>query len=56
MDEKEEEWMEATNLVLKTLEDWGSDSKFIWFRELHRISDVDKGQLRNLNGLIWKIG
>ena len=48
MDEKEEEWIEATNLVLKTLEDWGTNSKFIWFRELHRISDVDKGQLRNI--------
>ena len=48
MDEKEKEWIEATNLVLKTLEDWGTNSKFIWFRELHRISDVDKGQLRNI--------
>jgi hypothetical protein len=30
------------------LEEWGSASKFIWFRELHRITDIDKGLLRNI--------
>ncbi len=39
---------EATNQILELLEDWGSQSKFIWFRELHRITDVDKGLLRNI--------
>jgi len=43
---KEEE--EVTQQVLDVLEKWGSESKFIWFRELHRITDIDKGLLRNI--------
>ena len=43
---KEEE--ETTQQVLDILEKWGSESKFIWFRELHRITDIDKGLLRNI--------
>ncbi len=34
--------------TLDVLEEWGSKSKFIWFRELHRITDIDKGVLRNI--------
>ena len=45
MDEEREE---ATRIVLETLEEWGTQSKFIWFRELHRITDIDKGLLRNI--------
>ena len=45
MDEEREE---ATEKVLDILEQWGSESKFIWFRELHRITDIDKGLLRNI--------
>ena len=26
----------------------GSNSKFIWFHELHRITDIEKGVLRNI--------
>ncbi|MFB5605053.1 MAG: hypothetical protein ACE5RL_00190 [Nitrosarchaeum sp.] len=48
MDERDEERESATNLALKVLEEWGSNSKFIWFRELHRITDIDKGLLRNI--------
>jgi len=48
MDEIDEEFEEATNEVLKVLEEWGKDSRFIWFRELHRITDIDKGLLRNI--------
>ena len=44
----DEEREEATKIVLETLEEWGSQSKFIWFRELHRITDIDKGLLRNI--------
>ena len=44
LDEREE----ATQKVLEILEEWGSQSKFIWFRELHRITDIDKGLLRNI--------
>lgn len=44
----DEEREEATNIVLETLEEWGSQSKFMWFRELHRITDIDKGLLRNI--------
>ena len=44
----DEEREEATQLVLDVLEEWGSESKFIWFRELHRITDIDKGLLRNI--------
>jgi hypothetical protein len=48
MDEIDEEREEATKQVLQLLEEWGSDAKFIWFREIHRITDVDKGLLRNI--------
>jgi len=44
----DEEYEEATQKVLDTLEEWGSNSKFIWFRELHRITDIEKGILRNI--------
>ncbi|MCV0392534.1 MAG: hypothetical protein K5790_04470 [Nitrosopumilus sp.] len=48
MIEINEEVEDATEQVLKVLEEWGSESKFIWFRELHRITDIDKGLLRNI--------
>ena len=48
MDERDEERESATELALKVLEEWGSNSRFIWFRELHRITDIDKGLLRNI--------
>lgn len=48
MDERDEERQEATTKVLQLLEEWGTDAKFIWFRELHRITDIDKGLLRNI--------
>jgi hypothetical protein len=38
----------TTEQVLDVLEEWGSKSRFIWFRELHRITDIDKGLLRNI--------
>ena len=43
-----EESEEATKQVVKLLDEWGSQSKFMWFRELHRITDIDKGLLRNI--------
>ena len=43
-----EEYEEATQKILNILEEWGSNSKFIWFRELHRITDIEKGILRNI--------
>ncbi len=48
MDPREEEFEKATSQVLDLLEEWGSGSRFIWFRELHRITDIDKGLLRNV--------
>ncbi len=48
MHEINKEQEESTQQVLDVLEKWGSESKFIWFRELHRITDVDKGLLRNI--------
>ena len=48
MEQIDEEKEEATQKVLDLLEEWGSDSKFIWFREIHRITDIDKGLLRNV--------
>ncbi|QLH07126.1 hypothetical protein [Nitrosopumilus ureiphilus] len=48
MNEINEEHENATQKVLKLLEEWGSESKFIWFREIHRITDIDKGLLRNV--------
>jgi predicted transcriptional regulator len=44
--DKEQE--ETTQQVLDILEEWGSESRFIWFRELHRVTDIDKGILRNI--------
>ena len=43
-----EEVEEITKEVIGVLEEWGAESKFIWFRELHRITDIDKGLLRNI--------
>ena len=48
MVEIDDEYEKNTNQVLDILESWGSESKFIWFRELHRITDIDKGLLRNI--------
>ena len=48
MSEVDEEREEAIKVILDLLEEWGSASKFIWFRELHRITDIDKGLLRNI--------
>ncbi len=48
MYEIDKEHEEITQQVLDTLEKWGSESRFIWFRELHRITDIDKGLLRNI--------
>jgi hypothetical protein len=48
MSEIDGEYEESTKQVLVLLEEWGSKSKFIWFRELHRITDIDKGILRNI--------
>lgn len=48
MIEIDEEKEEATQRVLQVLEEWGSQSKFIWFREIHRVTDIDKGLLRNV--------
>jgi len=44
--DKEQEGV--TQQVLDVLGKWGSESRFIWFRELHRITDIDKGILRNI--------
>ena len=44
--DKEQE--KTTQQVLAVLEKLGSESKFIWFRELHRVTDIDKGILRNI--------
>ena len=48
MHEIDNEYEKTTEQVLDVLEKWGSDSRFIWFRELHRITDIDKGLLRNI--------
>ncbi len=48
MSEIDEEREKAIKITLDLLEEWGSKSKFIWFRELHRITDIDKGLLRNI--------
>ncbi len=44
----DKEYEETTQQVLDVLEKWGSESRFIWFRELHRVTDIDKGILRNI--------
>ena len=39
---------DATTQVLSLLDEWGNQSKFIWFREIHRLTYIDKGLLRNV--------
>ncbi len=48
MQETDKEYEKTADQVLDVLEKWGSESRFIWFRELHRITDIDKGLLRNI--------
>ena len=48
MQQIDKEQEETTQQVLDILEKWGSESRFIWFRELHRVTDIDKGILRNI--------
>ncbi len=48
MYEIDKEQEEVTQQILDVLEKWGAESRFIWFRELHRITDIDKGILRNI--------
>lgn len=48
MSKIDEDREKAVNAALNLLEEWGSASKFIWFRELHRITEIDKGLLRNI--------
>ena len=48
MYEIDKEQEKVTEQVLDVLEKWGSESRIIWFRELHRITDIDKGILRNI--------
>jgi len=48
MYEVDKEQEKITQQVLVVLEKYGSESRFIWFRELHRITDIDKGVLRNI--------
>ena len=51
----DKEYEETTQQVLDVLEKWGSESKFIWFRELHRVTDIDKGILRNIINELMKL-
>ncbi len=48
LDDRDKEKEEATKKVLQLLDEWGSDSKFIWSRDVHRITNIDKGILRNI--------
>jgi len=48
MDSRDEEYENAMKQTWDVLEKWGSESRFIWFRELHRITDINKGLLRNI--------
>ncbi len=48
MYEINQEQEKTTQQVLDVLEKWGSESRIIWFRELNRITDIDKGLLRNI--------
>jgi hypothetical protein len=48
LDDRDKEKQEATKKVLQLLDEWGSDSKFIWIREIHRITNIDKRLLRNI--------
>ena len=47
-----EETEEATNKIIEILNDLRSESKFIWFKELKRITEIEKGLMRkNINKL-----
>ena len=47
-DEKLEEYDEEIKTVLKLLEQYGSESKFLWFREIDKQTGIDRGLLRNI--------
>ncbi len=46
--DKHSEREEATEKVLSILEEWAKIPRFIWFRKLQRISEIEKGLLRNV--------
>lgn len=47
-DGKLEEHSEEVGVVLNLLEQYGSESKFLWFREIDRQTGIDRGLLRNI--------
>lgn len=47
-DGKLEECSEEIGVVLNLLEQYGSESKFLWFREIDRQTGIDRGLLRNI--------
>lgn len=47
-DKKLQEYQEEVGVVIDVLEDWGKRSRFIWFREMDRLTKIDRGLLRNI--------
>ena len=45
---------EAAVLVIDILERHGSESRLVWLAELHRVSGIDKGLLRNVMNKLKK--
>ena len=46
--EKFEEYEEEIKIVHNLLKEWGEKSRFIWFREIDRLTGIDRGLLRNI--------
>ena len=47
-DKKLEGHLEEVGAVLGLLEEYGSESRFLWFREIDRRTGIDRGLLRNI--------
>ena len=52
--EKLEEYGEEISIVIGLLDKWGSDSRFIWFHEISRLTAIDRGLLRNILNYLKK--
>lgn len=55
--DKEEEEEEEFKAVLDLLEEWGGGrSRLVWFREMARLTGIDRGLLRNILNHLKKDG
>ncbi len=52
--EKIEEYEREFQIIYDLLKEWGEKSRFIWFREIDRLTGIDRGLLRNILNYLKK--